>query len=471
MRLQTADSKEFFFLAERNRRVASILMVMPRALPTLLVLLLIAFGATAEEDPFRDLMADLSSRRPERRREGLMRLLNDPTLVPDDRWERTRRSLLKTLEKDRKADLRGLAARCLALFPDVEATGRILARLSREREWRSQRDMLTALSGFTDEALVALAGKRSFREPRDDVRALWVEALGRSASPAAVAILQKLAGIPTPWPVAQAAALALRRHPSVRTIDALIDLLWSSKPGVRSAAHNSLVVVTGNRDLPEDPPGWVAWWREARDGFVLPGDRPPSPDVTTLPSEPVTIPTYYDIPIRGNRVIFCLDVSASMWGPKIEAAMAELARAVQSLTTRNRFNVIFFNERPYVWRDELIPAYPYQKLECVTSFDDLETKKYTNIYDTLERALGFAGLGRYALADPPGVDDVFILTDGEPNRGRYRDLKGILAGLAAVDPKKLVRIHAISIGDAPKELMAAIAAQQGGRHKHVDARR
>jgi uncharacterized protein with von Willebrand factor type A (vWA) domain len=170
-------------------------------------------------------------------------------------------------------------------------------------------------------------------------------------------------------------------------------------------------------------------------------------------------------------VIFCMDVSASMWGPKIEAAMAELALAVKSLRTRNRFNVIFFNEHPYVWRDELIPAYPFQKLECVTSFSDLTTKKYTNIFDTLERALGFAGLGRFALKDAPGVDDVFILTDGEPNRGRYRDTKGILAGLKALDPRKLVRIHAISIGDTPKELMAAIAEQQGGRHAHVDARR
>jgi uncharacterized protein with von Willebrand factor type A (vWA) domain len=166
-----------------------------------------------------------------------------------------------------------------------------------------------------------------------------------------------------------------------------------------------------------------------------------------------------------------MDVSASMWGPKIEAAMAELARAVQSLSTRNRFNVIFFNEHPFVWRDELIPAFPFQKQECVASFSDLETKNYTNIYDTLERALGLAGLGRYARADAPGVDDVFILTDGEPNRGRFRDLKGILAGLSEVDPKKLVRIHAISIGDDPKELMAAIALQQGGRHVHVEARK
>jgi VWA domain-containing protein/HEAT repeat protein len=347
----------------------------------------------------------------------------------------------------------------------------ILTRLAEERDWRSQRGMLTALEGFTDPALVALAGKRAFSEPRDDVRSLWVEALGRSADPEALAVLHQLARIPVPWPAAQAVALALSRHPSADTVDSLLQLLWSSKPGVRSGAHEALVKVTGNRELKADPGSWVEWWNEHREGFAPPGGRNPDDPVVTVPTDAVSVPTYYDIPIRGRRVIFCMDVSASMWGPKIEAAMAELARAVEGLSTANRFNVIFFNEHPYVWREELIPAYPFQKLECVTSFGDLETKKYTNIFDTVERALGFSGLGRFAVPEPPGVDDVFILTDGEPNRGRYRDTPAILSGLSKLDPRRTVRIHAISIGDTPKELMSSIAKQHGGEHAHVEARR
>ncbi len=451
--------------------MAYILVSMDRPGKALLILLLLALCAVAGEDPYRALMAGLTSRNPVRRGESLHQLLNSPTIVSEDHWTRTRKALLKILAKDADAELRGLAARCLSISPDPEAMGRILTCLVRERDWRSQRGMLTALEGFTDESLVLLAEKRAFGEPRVDVRALWVEALGRSASPGALATLQRLAEIPTRWPVAQATALALRRHPSVKTIEALLDLLWSEKPGVRSTAYESLVRITGNSELKADPGAWVAWWKEAKDGFVLPEDRPVPDVVPTLPADHITVPTYYDIPIRGRKVIFCLDISASMWGPKIEAAVAELAVAVQSLSTENRFNVIFFNEHPFVWRDELIPAYPFQKLECVTSFADLTTKMYTNIFDTLERALGFAGLGRYALTDAPGVDDVFILTDGEPNRGRFRDTRAILAGLKAVDPKKLVRIHAISIGDDPRELMAAIAKQQGGRYVHVDARK
>jgi hypothetical protein len=316
---------------------------------------------------------------------------------------------------------------------------------------------------------VAWLEKKSFGDPRMDIQPLWIEALGMCEGEQVLDRLAKLAAIPLKWPAAQAVAISLGRHPSVLAVDRLVDLLWSEDPGVRSAAYESLVKITGKRDLPEAAAPWVEWWGKNRETAKLPAGRPPDEEVRTVPAEPGTVPTYYDIPIRGRRVVFCLDVSASMWGPKFDAAKAELDRAIRTLRTNQRFNVIFFNEHPYPFAADLAPAYPFQKLSCVTTFEDLETKKFTNIFDTLERALGYAGIGRFALEDPPGVDDVFILTDGEPNRGRRKDTKGILAGLAELDPAKRVRIHTISIGDDPKDLMEKIAAQQGGRHHHVDA--
>ena len=440
-----------------------------------LLVLLFAATSSADGDPFADFLSGARSGSEDRRREALEAVLASPGLVPEGSVDRARRLLLDVLEKDSEAELRGLAGRCLRHFRSTETDGRILQQLSRERDHRSQRALLDAVSGYPDEALAALVEKRAFREPREDVRCLWVEALGRSGRPEALETLVRLARAPAPWPIGQAAAVALAEHPTPAVVDVLIDLLWSGFDGVRSAAHESLEQVTGNRDLPAEAARWVEWWGQVREGFEFPGSKPGAEagdgDVQTVPSDPATLPTYYDIPIRGRRVIFVMDISASMWGPKSEAALAELSRAVRTLRTTNRFNVIFFNEHPYPWRKELLPAFPYQKLECVTSFQELETKKYTNIYNSIERALGFAGLGRFALEDPPGVDDVFVLTDGEPNRGRYRDQRGILAGLDALDPMKRVRIHAISIGDAPKDLMQAIAKQHGGRHVHIDARR
>ena len=69
------------------------------------------------------------------------------------------------------------------------------------------------------------------------------------------------------------------------------------------------------------------------------------------------------------------------------------------------------------------------------------------------------------------MDEVFLLTDGEPNRGRYKDTRAILAGLAALDPKRTVRIHTVSVGEDPKALMSAVAKRHGGRHYHVEAKK
>lgn len=445
--------------------------MLPRYAITVLLLLVLGSPPVLGEN-FDRFLTGLQSRDTERRRECLERLLADSSFVPEGRWSRVRRPLISILERDKDRSLRALAARCLVIERTCETDAKIIERLRVDRDWRVQRGCMEALTGLSDDALVGLLVKRAYREPRNDIRALWVEALGRCRHPKALSSLQQLAGMPVPWPAAIAAAVALQRHPGTTTVDRLIDLLWREDDGVRSAAFESLVHVTGIRDLPPEPAKWVEWWAKAREGFKFPGAAAkPDADVTTVARDPVTVPTYYDIPIRGQRVIFCLDVSASMWGPKFEAATAELSRAIRCLPSTHRFNVIFFNEHPFPWRKDLLPALPFQKLECVTAFDEMETKMYTNIFDTLERALGFAGLGRRAIPDPPGVDDVFLLTDGEPNRGRYRDERGILAGLAEIDPHLHVRIHTISVGDVSKALMTAIAEARGGRHAHVDAAR
>jgi len=406
-----------------------------------LILVLLIATVRAGDDAFDGFLRGARSQTLERRKEALSALLANPALVPEGRWPRARKVLIGVLQKDKRPDLRGLAARCLAL------------------------------RRFTSESVLALIEKRAFREPREDVRALCVEALGRAGDAKGLRTLLRIADARLPWIVAQATALALGRHPDPRSVDGLIDLLWSEDDGVRAMAFESLVRLTRNRDLPAEAAAWVKWWGENREGFEFKGRKPEEDPTRTVPAGPVTVPTYYDIPIRGRRVIYCMDVSASMWGPKFEGALAELSRSIRSLPTNRRFSVIYFNEHPVPWKKELIPALPFQKYEALSVFDELETKKFTNIFDTLERALGFAGIGRWAKEDPPGLDDLFLLTDGEPNRGRYRDQKGILAGLRALDPKRAVRIHTISVGEDPKALMKAIAAQQGGGHHHVEAKK
>jgi hypothetical protein len=442
-------------------------MSRPALLP--LVLLLFARPAPAGIDGF---LAGARSPEEGRRREAVGALLSDPGFVSGEDFPRARAVLLAMLRGDSRADLRGLAALALSTRRTAETDLAIVDQLGGESDWRAQRPMLDALTGSVEGPLASLLEARVFKEPRLDVRALWIEALGRSDAPSAAPALRRLSGIPLDWPLAQAAAIALARFPEHKTVECLVEMLAASEECVRAAAHESLVKLTGMRSLPPEREAWGRWWREHREGFGFPvAAPPPGGEVRTVPTEGVTLPRYYDIPIRGRRLVFCLDVSASMWGRKFEAAMTELARAVRCLPTTCRFSVLYFNEHPIPWKEELVPAYPFQKLELLTTFSGLTTKKYTNIFDTLERALGFAGFGRYALADPPGVDDVFLLSDGEPNRGRYRDEKGILAGLEELDPHNTVRIHTVAVGETPRALLGAIAGARGGGHVHVEAAR
>ncbi len=449
-----------------------------RAPVTFLLVLFLSAAATrpaAAGGPDRDLpglspglLQGLASENAGRRRAALAHLLELPDAPRRPGWRRAERILAKMLRRDPDPRLRGLAARCLYLEPSPENGARIARRFSEERNWRAQRGLMEALEGFTDPGLLALLERGVFDSADPGFRALQVEALGRAGGGISRAFLLRIAKMSLPWPVTQAVAAALARQPVKEAVDRLLALLESGDAGVRSVAFWALVRLTGNRDLPARADAWARWWAARRAEFRFPGRDAAG---RTVSASPATVPTYHDIPIRGRRIVFCLDVSASMWGPKFEAARAELSRAVRALPPDRRFAVITFNEHPRPWRRELVPARPFQKIECLAFLDGLTTKMYTNLYDTLELALGFAGLGPRALRDPPGADDVFLLTDGEPNRGRHRDREGILRALDGIDPRRRVRIHTISIGDAPRALLRAIAARHGGRHVFLPAKR
>jgi len=176
-----------------------------------LLFLLLTVPAIAGNEPVDRLLMGLRSEKADRRRSALERFIADPSLVPEDRRDRVARILATMLKKDRRPELRGLAARALSHYRSTENDFRILRRLGEERTWQGQRPMMAALTGFGDETTSAWLGKRVFKEARNGVRALWVEALGRSVWPEDYATLLKIAGIRTPWPVAQAAP---RTNPS-----------------------------------------------------------------------------------------------------------------------------------------------------------------------------------------------------------------------------------------------------------------
>jgi Mg-chelatase subunit ChlD len=117
----------------------------------------------------------------------------------------------------------------------------------------------------------------------------------------------------------------------------------------------------------------------------------------------------------------------------------------------------------WAWREELVPASPAQKWAFARTLPDLPTKSYTNIHDALERAFAWAGVGRWAVEGPPGLDEVFFLSDGEPNRGRLRDADRIVEAAAAWAASARAKIHAVALGERPAEgLLERLAKETGG---------
>ena len=87
----------------------------------------------------------------------------------------------------------------------------------------------------------------------------------------------------------------------------------------------------------------------------------------------------------------------------------------------------------------------------------IEIKSYTNLWGALDAALSL---------EP---DEVFLISDGEPNRGRYQLPKEILRELKKRNTRR-VPIHCISVvrtvdGDEHVKLLRRVAEEHGGRYE------
>ncbi|MGH7163336.1 MAG: vWA domain-containing protein, partial [Planctomycetota bacterium] len=213
-------------------------------------------------------------------------------------------------------------------------------------------------------------------------------------------------------------------------------------------------------DLGRDPAAWKAWWstREAIAPIdkALGAPKEEEPRRYAHENERDTVgPDDFGIPVRGRRVVFCADVSASM-RYKLPLAYDQLARAVKGLPSTSRFEIVFFNEFVHPWRGRLSHADPVTKELVVRHLPTIEIKSYTNLFDALEAGLAM---------EPT---EIFLISDGEPNRGRKQLPRDILSELRRSNSRK-VPIHTVSVvrtvdGDGHIPLLREIAEESGGEH-------
>jgi hypothetical protein len=184
---------------------------------------------------------------------------------------------------------------------------------------------------------------------------------------------------------------------------------------------------------------------------------------------------FYGITTLSKRLVFVIDISRSMndaaqakpatatgkkstyaapkGNRKLDIAKWQLHRAIQDLPKDAVFNVVVYSESYKVWEKELVAATPRGKRKAHKFIDRINGNGTTNIGDSLDAAL------------EQDADTVFLLSDGNPNRGRVSDLEKLLAQLLKRNRRARRVIHTIGIGEVEgSSFLKDLARRTGGRY-------
>ena len=120
-------------------------------------------------------------------------------------------------------------------------------------------------------------------------------------------------------------------------------------------------------------------------------------------------------------------------------------------------NIVTTTDRLFQYIGTEGRADPVTKELLIRELEGFEIKSYTNLFDAIELALTL------------GIDEVFVISDGEPNRGRKQLPRDILNELERINKRK-IPIHTVSVvrtvdGDDHEPLLKRIADQTGGTYQ------
>ncbi len=169
----------------------------------------------------------------------------------------------------------------------------------------------------------------------------------------------------------------------------------------------------------------------------------------------------------GSRFVYVFDRSDSMngfGGKPLRAAKSELIRSLRTLTDRQSFQLIFYNDKPKAFQLSGVPDQLFSG-----------EKSYVNLAENYIRSISaFGGTEhesalKMALRMSPDV--IFFLTDARIPRLSFSELREIrnLADASGAT------IHTIEFGADPAAptdtFLRDLAAQNRGQYQYVDIRR
>jgi hypothetical protein len=288
------------------------------------------------------------------------------------------------------------------------------------------------------------------------------DALGGEGDETSLATLVKISQQPiftSEFAVRRSVVQAINKVELPAAVDALVTILQTVPGEVRGDIVQHLTAVSGEQ-LGLDPPAWAAWWEKNKQGFEFPAG--PLPPVSRAEALNLTS-MYYGLPIYAARLVFVLDTSGSMRGPRIEAAKRELVSAIKGLPEGVFFGVLVFNGNVTPWRRKLELASADNRAKAVMFVQAQGLGRSTASYDALESAFDF------------DTESIYFLTDGAPHGGKVTDTREIVDVISRLNFTRRVTVNAIGIGVGLPGLanpfdtfLQSLADRNYGEYRRVD---
>ena len=307
------------------------------------------------------------------------------------------------------------------------------------------------------------------------------------------------------WQVRASAIHCVAVLRPAEAVEPLIEML-ETEGRLRIDANEALMDITGRNLGPEYKRAKKAWaaLRKISD-FRLPTDAEIKKGKETREKYNVIYGkgknhnTFAGIPTTSTRMIFIIDVSASMNDlvvdrekfraggyksfQKLEIVKTELLRTINSLDRNKYFNIVAFATKVKTWKKWLSPGHVVNKASAISFVKRLKplglgsggllgggagdksgkTNSYRSLmtsfsYDPAKDTVVTGNSKKKGLK----LDTIYFLSDGRPSIGKYVDIDDILKAVRKINQVRKVVIHCISIGDFEATFLKRLARENGG---------
>jgi hypothetical protein len=261
---------------------------------------------------------------------------------------------------------------------------------------------------------------------------------------------------------------------TIKSPDALVSAVnKKASPLLRQRAGQLLRAMTGALVPIEDPQAWREFWAKEQNNIVVPQQLTKAhPNGTSV--------KFFGVPVTGTSIAFLIDTSGSMdsapagKGPitglrrtrvartRLEAAKEQLVLAAQVMAPESQYYLLTFADKAKTWTRQPIRPDRRSTRSLTGLLSRLNARGGTNLYAGLIAALETEGrtYGDKAL---PKIDELFILSDGDPTAGEVRDTETICELVKLANRYAKIRINSVFTGTGKgAALLRRLAEENGG---------